>query len=207
MSMSSKLGELFEDLDFHPVVCLTTSGDSLFMVSLVDGSCRRRNPKDVDRLKALTIADAITWRFSGPISGKDLVNKPWWKRNKGIDPVGSRYEAFPASLPINGHAEFRPGDFYEGSFHHPCICLWIIEERKTIAGISLVRGNHPKTVDLLYEFAPRLTPREAWTWRTEGPQEGSWPGAASREDMIADLIETDEGHPAWRWWGRVEITS
>jgi hypothetical protein len=165
----------------------------------------RRKLKKVDGLKPLTITDAIAWRFSGPPSGKSVVSKAWWVRNKGIDPVGSKYETFPASLPINGHAEFRPGDLYEGSFHHPCICLWIIEERKTIAGISLVKGNHPKTVDLAHEFAPRLTPREAWIWRTAGPQEGSWLGAASREDMISGLIESEVGDPTWRWWDHVEI--
>ena len=192
-------GDLFEDLDLHPAVCLVSSQEVLCAVSLVDGSCREHRPGDMAACLKLDIPAAIAWRFSGPGPKKNLVSKPWWKRNKGVDPVGSKYETFPASAPVNGHEEFRPGDFYVGSFYDPCICLWIIEDRKTIAGVSLVRGYPPKTVDLPYESTHRLTPAEAWIWRTMGPQE--YPGSLPLARMTSQFSRAvDEGDPLRRWW-------
>jgi hypothetical protein len=168
-------GDFFEDTDLHPVVCLDSSGDTLFSVSLVDGSCREHGSKDVAGLLKLSVADAIAWRFSGPGSKKDLVSRSWWRRNRGIDPVASYYPTHPESIAGKGagrhSAPYRPGDFYEGSFFQPCVCLWVIgDARMKIGGVSLVDGHYPKIDDLMHSGTGRLTPQEAWIWRTKGPQ-------------------------------------
>jgi len=198
-------GDFFEDTDLHPVVCLDSSGEDLFSVSLVDGSCRKHKSKDAIGLLKLSIADAIAWKFSGPGSKKDLISKPWWKRNKGVDPVASHYPTFPVSAPVKkvgNDSEFRPGDFYEGSFFHPCVCLWVIDEqRHSIGGVSLVNGIYPKQEDLWANYVRRLTPQEAWLWRTKGPQDSYWTDRPLEEALSKAFVDTDdEALPNRRWW-------
>lgn len=193
-------GCIFEDVDSHPAVCLDVASDgSLFAVSLVDGSCRERRGADAIECTKLSIADAIAWKFSGPRSEPDSVTRPWWKGKAGVDPIGSRYATFPSSLAINGHAEFRPGDFYVGSFFHPCICLWIIDDRQSIAGVSLVKGTYPKIEDLAHNYAHRLTPQEAWIWRTKGPQRDWADGTVPLAEMLSTFTD-NKSDPARRWW-------
>lgn len=150
----------------------------------------------------LSVTDAITWRFSGP-SRKELVPKSWWKYNKGIDPF-AHDETFPESLPVNAHDIFRPGDFYVGSFWHPCLCLWIVDGQKAIAGVSLIAGTYPKQQDLLYTSVWQLTPQGAWIWRTRGPQDGWWSEGEEglpAESMRSTLTETENPYdPNYRWW-------
>jgi hypothetical protein len=197
-----KPGDLFEDEDLHPVVCLDSSGENLFSVSLIDGTCREHKSKDTARLLRLSVADAIAWKFSGPGSKKELISKPWWRSNKGIDPVASYYPTFPESVAVPSGRTFKPGDFYEGHFFHPCICLWVIgDARMNIRGVSLVNGIYPLEEDLMANSVHKLTPQEAWLWRTKGPQDIYWSDLPREEALAEAFVDTDnEAHPRRRWW-------
>ena len=87
---------------------------------------------------------------------------------------------------IKGHrklAKFRPGDIYEDSAYHPCVC--IDAKDGALWGISLIDGSYPRSCDIGVSGVRRLTPEEAWTIRLSGPADA---GARRR-------ISRDK-----RWW-------
>jgi hypothetical protein len=59
------------------------------------------------------------------------------------------------------------GEIYEDVFYHPCICIGCDEFQ--VWGISLVDGSYPRSVDVKVSAIRKLTPEEAWHWRTKGP--------------------------------------
>lgn len=71
--------------------------------------------------------------------------------------------------PIEEPKHLKPGDVYEDSFFHPCLCMKI--EDGVVSGISLVDGTYPRSDDLRFTHLRKLTLDEAWRWRTHGPQD------------------------------------
>jgi hypothetical protein len=81
--------------------------------------------------------------------------------------------------PVQSAADIRPGEIYEDTFYHPCLCVKADETR--VMGISLVDGSFPRTTDFRVTEVRKLTAEEAWQWRLQGPPD-------------AVLIESQ------RWW-------
>lgn len=69
--------------------------------------------------------------------------------------------------------DIKPGDLYEDSLHHPCLC--ISKEGTELSGISLVDGSYPRSDDLQHKPVRKLTLEEAWQWRIKGPQDVQLP--------------------------------
>jgi hypothetical protein len=74
----------------------------------------------------------------------------------------------------------QPGDIFEGCNYHPCFCYDISDDGESIFGISLVDGSTIQC-GLAGCGVRKLTPSEAWQWKSEGP---------------ADV----EFEPSQRWW-------
>ena len=70
---------------------------------------------------------------------------------------------------IYSSKDISPGEIYEDTFFHPCICLEINDFE--IVGISLIDGSYPRTIDIPNSFPRKLTLEEAWKWKLEGPQD------------------------------------
>jgi hypothetical protein len=80
---------------------------------------------------------------------------------------------------VTSDSDIRPGDIYEDTFYHPCLCLGVVDGQAW--GISLVDGSYPRSADLRVSGTSKLTLEEAWEWRTQGPR-----------DVVLD--------PRRRWW-------
>jgi len=70
---------------------------------------------------------------------------------------------------IRSESDLKPGDIYEDVFFHPCLCLGVTDGQAW--GISLVDGSYPRSTDLRVSGIAKLTPEEAWEWRTRGPRD------------------------------------
>jgi hypothetical protein len=68
---------------------------------------------------------------------------------------------------ISEPSEIRPGDIYEDSAYHPCLCIKV--DGYSVSGISLVDGSYPRSEDLGPSGVRKLTVEEAWHWRRFGP--------------------------------------
>jgi hypothetical protein len=68
-------------------------------------------------------------------------------------------------------AEIKPGDIYEDTFYHPCLCVAV--QYREVTGISLVDGSYPRAADLGVSGVRKLTPEEAWHWRRFGPKDAT----------------------------------
>ncbi len=68
---------------------------------------------------------------------------------------------------ISEIGEIQPGDIYEDSAYHPCLCMGT--EGHEIWGVSLIDGSYPRSEDIAFSGVRKLTPGEAWIWRTQGP--------------------------------------
>gem|GEM_PF-904857 len=77
--------------------------------------------------------------------------------------------------------QLKPGDIYEDSYCHPCLCVEI--SGPEVKGISLVDGSYPRSEDVRHGKLRQLSAEEAWQWRLNGPQ-----------DKTLDL--------PGRWWQR-----
>lgn len=66
---------------------------------------------------------------------------------------------------------FKPGDIYECCSFHPCLCLGVDNEERTIWGISLVDGSYPRSCDLDSCGVRKLSLEEAFSWKQNGPKE------------------------------------
>ncbi len=64
-------------------------------------------------------------------------------------------------------SDITVGEIYEDTFYHPCLCIGNDDE--TVWGISLVDGSYPRSEDLGRSGLRKLSPEEAWRWRTNGP--------------------------------------
>lgn len=72
-------------------------------------------------------------------------------------------------MTITNAVDIAPGDLYEDTFYHPCLCVAI--ENKEVTGISLVDGSYPRAADIGVSDVRKLTPAEAWHWRRFGPKD------------------------------------
>jgi len=72
--------------------------------------------------------------------------------------------------PIRSSKDLRPGEIYEDPFFHPCLCTSVGDDGE-VNGISLVDGSFPRGCDAAYDGLRKLSPSEAWRWRTSGPEE------------------------------------
>jgi hypothetical protein len=68
---------------------------------------------------------------------------------------------------VQSVADLQPGDLYEDSAYHPCLCVAI--ENMEVMGISLVDGSYPRADDIGASGVRKLTVEEAWQWRLHGP--------------------------------------
>ena len=64
--------------------------------------------------------------------------------------------------------EIQPGDIFEDCRYHPCLCYDISDDGKAIFGISLVDGSTWQC-SISHCGVRKLTPAEAWRWKSEGP--------------------------------------
>ena len=64
-------------------------------------------------------------------------------------------------------SEIQPGDIYEDSAYHPCLCIKV--EGYSISGIPLVDGSYPRGEDVGLSGVRKLSVEEAWHWRRFGP--------------------------------------
>lgn len=76
-------------------------------------------------------------------------------------------------MPINisDQADIKPGDIYEDSAYHPCLCLGVGDME--VWGISLIDGSYPRSEDIGLSGLRKLSLDEAWIWKTKGSQDAS----------------------------------
>jgi hypothetical protein len=60
----------------------------------------------------------------------------------------------------NNPEEIAPGDIYEDTFLHPCLCVGISDGFAW--GISLIDGSQPRSCDLVMSGIRKLSLAEAW---------------------------------------------
>ena len=82
-----------------------------------------------------------------------------------------------------GDLIISPGEIYEDSAYHPCLCLGV--EDGQVWGISLIDGSQPRSCDLRMSGVRLLTLQEAWGIKCHGPTD-----AEARADYP----------PEHRWW-------
>jgi hypothetical protein len=64
---------------------------------------------------------------------------------------------------------FKPGDYYEDCWFHPCLCTEV-DEDGGISGVSLIDGSSPRSCDIVRCGVRKLTLDEAMLWKKKGPQ-------------------------------------
>lgn len=69
--------------------------------------------------------------------------------------------------PINSETDIEPGEIYEDTSYHPCLCLGVRED--TVWGVSLVDGSYPRSASIRMSAPRKLTLEEAWRWKLHGP--------------------------------------
>jgi len=68
-------------------------------------------------------------------------------------------------------SDIQPGEFYEDSAHHPCVCVGVSEHNDEIWGISLIDGSQPRSCSLNHSGVRKLTIAEVQEWKDKGPPE------------------------------------
>jgi len=79
----------------------------------------------------------------------------------------------------------KPGDIYESCSYHPVLCLGVDYKNDHIWGVSLIDGTYPRSCSLLHCGVRKLTPKQAWHIKMNGPLE-----AEARANF----------KPSARWW-------
>jgi len=79
----------------------------------------------------------------------------------------------------------KPGDIYESCSCHPVLCLGVDYKIDEIWGVSLIDGGYPQSCSLLHCGIRKLSPKQAWQIKMNGPLE-------------ADIRENIK--PENRWW-------
>ena len=78
-------GDFYEDADYHPCVCVgvSTEGDEIWGISLIDGSQPRACSLTRSGIRKLSIAEVWEWKKNGPPEvRKDPsfpISKKWWR--------------------------------------------------------------------------------------------------------------------------------
>ncbi len=73
------------------------------------------------------------------------------------------------STHVTQFADLRPGEIYEDTCYHPCLCIAV--DNGAALGISLIDGSYPRSADIGISNVRKLTPAEAWRWRMCGPED------------------------------------
>ena len=63
---------------------------------------------------------------------------------------------------LEAELELSPGDLYEDSAYHPCLCVEVNYSDDDIWGISLVDGSHPRACSLEHSGVRKINVHEAW---------------------------------------------
>jgi hypothetical protein len=71
--------------------------------------------------------------------------------------------------------DIQPGDLFEDCRYHPCLCYDISDDGTSIFGISLVDGSTIQC-SILHCGVRKLTPAEAWRWKSQGPADDDFSG-------------------------------
>ena len=81
---------------------------------------------------------------------------------------------------VSTAGELAPGDLFEDCRYHPCLCYDVGDpgEEDAVFGISLVDGSTCQC-SVRHCGLRKLTPAEAWRWKSEGPPDEE-PPAESR---------------------------
>lgn len=82
---------------------------------------------------------------------------------------------------VSNAKDIKPGDIYEDSAYHPCICIGV--DNDEVWGISLIDGTYPRTETIGLSGIRKLALAEAWEWKLKGPQD---------TDIDSDTIK--------KWW-------
>jgi hypothetical protein len=84
--------------------------------------------------------------------------------------------------PVHAPGDIVPGELFEDCRYHPCWCYDVGDppNEEGVFGISLVDGSTIQC-SVVGCGVRKLTPAEAWRWKSEGP-----------EDV--------ELEPKYRWW-------
>lgn len=64
--------------------------------------------------------------------------------------------------------DIRPGDVFEDCRYHPCYCYDVADDGASVFGISLLDGSTWQC-GIVSCRVRKLTPAEAWRWKSEGP--------------------------------------
>lgn len=72
-------GEIYEDSEFHPCICIGVDDHGVFGISLVDGSYPRAVDFGPTGLRKLSVAEAWEWRKGGPADFELSDLKRWWR--------------------------------------------------------------------------------------------------------------------------------
>lgn len=75
-------GDIYEDVFFHPCLCIGVEQGAAWGISLIDGSQPRTVDLGVSGARKLTIEQAWEWKLKGP----DAIAKDW-TTTLGLDDV------------------------------------------------------------------------------------------------------------------------
>jgi hypothetical protein len=72
--------------------------------------------------------------------------------------------------PVSRPGDVRPGELFEDCRYHPCLCYDVGDpgHEEAVFGISLVDGSTCQC-SVAHCGLRKLTPAEAWRWKSEGP--------------------------------------
>jgi hypothetical protein len=63
----------------------------------------------------------------------------------------------------------KPGDISESCSYHPVLCLGVDYKQDEIWGVSLIDGTHPMSCSLLNCGVRKLSPKQTWEIKINGP--------------------------------------
>jgi hypothetical protein len=66
-------GDIYEDVFFHPCLCVGVGDGAAWGISLIDGSQPRTVDLGVSGVRKLTVQQAWEWKLRGP----DAIAKEW----------------------------------------------------------------------------------------------------------------------------------
>jgi hypothetical protein len=64
---------------------------------------------------------------------------------------------------VSKPGDLKPGDIYQDTSDHPCLC--VSAEGMEVTGISLIDGTYPRAEDIGLSGLSKLSIEEAWSLR------------------------------------------
>lgn len=75
-------GEIYEDVFYHPCLCMGVREGAVWGISLVDGSHPRTATIGMSGVRKLTLEEAWHWKICGP-ADEELEQKfRWWEKGE-----------------------------------------------------------------------------------------------------------------------------